>query len=47
MEQFHVDTVERLEEHALFTAERLSAIPGLRVVEPQVRRRHLYGGTSQ
>ena len=35
MKQFNADYVGRLEKHAMFTADRLEAIPGLRVVRPQ------------
>lgn len=35
LETFHTDTVAQLEENAAFTVERMSGVPGLRVVEPQ------------
>lgn len=35
LQEFHRDVLARLEEHANFTSEALSGIPGLRVVKPQ------------
>lgn len=35
LELFHTETVAQLEENARFTVERMTGVPGLRVVEPQ------------
>ncbi|KAA0157197.1 hypothetical protein FNF27_01822 [Cafeteria roenbergensis] len=35
LEKFHTETVAQLEENAAFTVERMTGVPGLRVVEPQ------------
>lgn len=35
LEKFHSETVAQLEENARFTVERMTGVPGLRVVEPQ------------